>query len=82
MKLDRVKDEELGFGAEVGRVGKTRKFKIAFGAGGDRARVEGVALLRNRVHDIGNQTERRLFRERLHPIARRIGYEQHVGFMD
>jgi hypothetical protein len=76
--LDTVEDEELGLGAEVDGVGDACELEIALGALRDRARVEAVALLCNRVNRVGDQRQRRLLRERVHPDARRVGDEQHV----
>src|SRR5204862_2318870 len=79
--FDAVEDEELGLRAEVGGVGDAREFKITLGALRHRARVEPVALLRNRVYGVGYNAQRRLFGERLHPDAARVGDEQHVGLV-
>src|SRR5919202_6829903 len=82
MKLDGIEDEKLCLGAEVGRVGNPSELQVALGARGDRARIKRVALFGDRVHGVGDETERRLLTERLHPEARRVRDEQHVGLVN
>ena len=46
------------------------------------ARITGVALLGNRVNNVADERERRVFGERVHHRSLRIRYDQHVTRMD
>ena len=67
--LDRVEDEELGLGAEVGDVAEAAGLQVRLGALGERARVALVALAVGRLDDVAGDVERRLVDERVEDRA-------------
>src|SRR5687768_16405078 len=62
-----VEDKKLSLRTEVDGVSDSREFQIAFGPNRDRSRIEPVALFRDRVDDVGDQTHRSLVSERVDP---------------
>src|SRR5262249_48316619 len=58
-----VEDEELCFRPEITTVGETRLLEIIFGTERYPARVQFIALSGQRVNDIGEQTNGRLFKK-------------------
>src|SRR2546423_3163187 len=82
VKTHIVEDEELGFGAEVDRVGDTRELQVTFGALGQGARVEPVALAGDRVNHVSSDAERRAIHELIDPEPRDVGDQQHVRLVD
>ena len=80
--LDRVEDEELGLGAEVGDVAKAAGLQERLGTPGERARVALVTLAVGRLDDVAGDVERRLVHERVEDRGRRVGHQQHVGGLD
>jgi hypothetical protein len=82
METHIVEDEELGLGAEVGNVGDAREAKVALGTTRHAARVEPVALLRDGVNHVGDETQGLVRHERVYPVAVRVGHEEHVGLVN
>ena len=82
VEADVVEDEELGFGAEVRRVGKTAVLEVEFGLLGDPAGIAIVVLPGDRVDDIGGHDQRRHFGERIHDSGRAVRNQKHVALID
>ena len=66
VEADVVEDEELRFGAEIGRIGKAAVLEVELGLLGNPARIAIVVLPRNRIDDVGRHDQRRHFGERVH----------------
>ena len=79
---DRVEDEELALGSDVGRVGHAGLAQMLLGALGDPARVLRVRLTRDRVCDLADQREGRRGGKRVEDGARGIRHQQHVRLGD
>ena len=82
VEADVVENEELGFRAEVRRVGHAAVLQIQLGLLRDPARVALVALLGDRVLDVAVHHQRGRLGERIHERGVRIGDQQHVAFVD
>ena len=70
---DRVEDEELALGPEVGRVRDAVSLRYASALRATCARVARVRLAGERVDDLADDRERRRRRERVDDRARRSG---------
>jgi hypothetical protein len=77
-----VKDEELGFGAEVAGVGNAGIPQVGFGALGQRARVTRVGPQRARLDHVADQAERRGGAKGVHHGRCGVRHEQHVALVD
>ena len=82
LKVHLIEYEELSFGTEVDGIGDARELEVTFGASSDAARVEPVTFFGNWINHIRDETQRLLTHEGIDPITRRIGHQQHVGFVD
>src|SRR5581483_10030846 len=82
VKANVVEDEELGFGSEVGSIGKSGGCQVHFGLASDVARIAIVALFGDRIHHIRNHHESGDFGEGIEQVSVRVGNEQHVALMD
>ena len=81
-EADAVEDEEFRFRAEEGLVGDAAGLEVGLGALGDAARVAGVGLHGRRVEDVAGQDQGRVGGERVEEGGRRVGQQDHVGFVD
>ncbi len=79
---DIVEDEELGFRAEIGRVGDAGALQISLGALGDGARIAAIAFEGCRFDDVTTQDQRGLFHKRIHDRRVGIRHQGHVGLVD
>src|SRR5918993_994499 len=82
MKLRGIEDEKLSFRSEISDVCESGKFQIALSPEGNGARIEGIAFFGDRIDSIPDQAKSWLFGKWIHPGARRIGNQKHVGFVD
>ena len=77
-----VKDEELRFRPEVGRVGDARRLDVGLGLLGHVARVTTVGLERQRIVHEAVQVERLVLTERVDHRGRGIRQQDHVRLVD
>jgi hypothetical protein len=82
LPLDRVEDEELGLGTEIGGVAEAGALEVGLGLLRDGARVALVSLARRGLEHVAGQDQRGLVVERVHVRGIRIRHQQHVGCLD
>ncbi len=82
VKANVIENEELGFGAEVGRVGKAAVLQVHLGFLGDPARIALVVLPRDGIDDVAGHHQRAGFGERIHESRAGVRNEQHVALVD
>ena len=78
-----VEDEELGLGAEVGRVADAGLLQVGLGlaarCSADRASTVSRVI---GSHDVADQHQRRMLEERVDERRLRVGHHQHVALVD
>src|SRR5258708_38841651 len=72
LKTHIAENEELGFRSEINRVGDARGLEIALRPTPYAAGIQPVALLGNRIDDVGNQAQGLVLHERSDPLAVRM----------
>ena len=77
-----VKDEELGFGAEIGGIANPGAFQISLGLSGYRAPIAGIRLTGGGFVYVAEQDQSGLGREGIEHGGGGIRHQQHVGFVD
>ena len=82
IEADVVKNEELGFRAEVRGVGDAGRAQVHLGLARDIARITVIALLGHRINHVGHHHQGRHLGERVEHVRVRIGDEQHVALVD
>jgi hypothetical protein len=82
VEADGVEEEELELRTDIDGISDARLLDVRFGLLGDVARIARVGLARDRILDVADQHERRHSREGVHLRRRRVGHQQHVGFVD
>ena len=81
-EADVVEHEELGLGAEEGRVADAGRLEIGLGLLGDAARVAVIGLAARGIENVAVDDHRRSGEERVHARRGRVGHQRHVGFVD
>src|SRR6267378_5054782 len=82
VKAHFVKDKKLGLGTEIDRVSNTSESEVAFCPSANATCIEPIAFLCYRIDDVGDETQGLLTHERVDPVTRRIGHQQHVRLMN
>ena len=77
-----VKDEELGFRAEVRGIGDACRTQVQLRLARDVARIAVVALLGDGIDHVGHHHQGRHLGERIQHVCARIGNEQHVALVN
>src|ERR1043165_7758456 len=82
MKFCGIKNKKLCFRTVVSSVGKPGKLQITFSALSNGTRVKRVTFFGNRIDSAANQTQCRLFGERIHPEPGSIRNQEHVRLVN